>query len=78
MQLLAIDPAALEALALLNESAPPPHRLEPIPLAESLHALNADLLQDCVPGATWAHYRDWLQTLPPAEPAPLPTPPQIE
>jgi len=78
MEILAIDAAALEALAPLNAAAPPTRRLEPVALGEGLHALNADLLQDCAPGQTWEHYAAWLQSLPHAMPAPLPIPPQIE
>ncbi|MDX1950947.1 MAG: hypothetical protein SFY81_02115 [Verrucomicrobiota bacterium] len=62
MFLLALE--QLPALQALNQSGPPTHQLQPLPLADGRFALNPDLLTDCAPGQTWAHYQNLLQTLP--------------
>lgn len=44
------------ALAALNASGEAGRRLEAMPLGDGRGVLNADLLADCGPGQTWAHY----------------------
>ncbi|HYE30555.1 MAG TPA: hypothetical protein VEH27_03940 [Methylomirabilota bacterium] len=64
MNYLILTEENLTTLNNLNTTGDPLRRCEPITLTDGRSALNADLLNDCGPGQTWAHYGSFLQTLP--------------
>lgn len=74
MQMLILNAEQQAALAALNETGEAARRLEAVAVGDGTAALNADLLGDCGPGQTWAHYGPLLAALNAAEATPAPTP----
>jgi len=67
MRMLILNQAALNQLDDLNRTGNPTRQLCTVDLPGPSWGLNVDLLNDCGPGQTWAHYRTLLQSLPQRE-----------
>jgi len=63
MNLLILSPEQMSQLQSLNATGAPERQLQPVDLLDGRKALNADLLTDCAPGATWEHYAPFLAEL---------------
>jgi hypothetical protein len=63
MNVLILTETEAEELTALNASGEPARQLAPATLDDGRLALNADLLTDCGPGQTWAHYEALLDGL---------------
>jgi len=62
MDMLIVNAGQRAALAGLN-AADARQQIEPVPLKDGRHALNADLLGDCGEEQTWKRYNGALQAL---------------
>lgn len=63
MNALILDITQRGQIEGLNASGDGCRALHPVGLADGRFALNADLLADCGPGQTWAHYGELLTGL---------------
>jgi hypothetical protein len=63
MKLIVLTPEQLDELARLNVAARDNNRVEATRLPDGRSVIAEDLLSDCGPGQTFAHYGDFLRKI---------------